>query len=105
MNARAERKLSRLDQFHEQSRFALVHLLDEVVNLLFGQRFGEALGFPVMLHALFAARDLEQFMIVVHTPLVSEAEFLKGHIERHTMTIAFSVNNDTVLVEEHCFDI
>jgi hypothetical protein len=103
MDARAQGQLSTLDQFHEQCGLALVHGFHEFIQFLWGNRLGESLGLGVMLHTFLATRDLEQLVVIIHAPLVGEAKFLEGHIERDAVTIALGVNDDAVLVKEHCF--
>ena len=82
-----------------------MHRLDQLVHVFRLDLLAEALGLQVVLHALLAARHLEQLVVVVHVPIEIVAEFLEGHVEGHAVTVALGVDDHSVLVEKYCFDL
>ena len=91
-------------QFDEASRLPLVHLLDELVFLLRLHLPAKPASTQVMLHALLAASDLQELVVVVLVPVDVEAHLFEGLVEGDAVPIAFGVDDDPVLVEEERFD-
>ena len=50
-------------------------------------------------HQLVAGGDLQQLAVKLYVPEGVQAEFRESAIERYAMTVSFSVNEDTVAVE------
>jgi hypothetical protein len=59
----------------------------------------------VMFHALLAAAYLEQFVIIVHTPLICETELFESHVERDAVAVSLGINDHAILVEEYRFNL
>ncbi len=81
-----------------------MHLFDQIIDLLLGHFNAEALRLEVVLHALFSAANLEQFVVILNIPLGIEPHMFEGVIESNTVTITFGVDNHAVLIKKYCFD-
>lgn len=77
-----------------------MHCLDEFIHLRFGDRPAETPGPPMVSQALLATADLQKLVVVVHVPLIGEAEFFERHIEGDAVPVSLGVNDDAVQVEE-----
>jgi hypothetical protein len=56
----------------------------------------------VVLHALFAAGDLQKLAVQLDAPLRFDAGFGKRAIERDAMSVTLGVDEHTVAIEDQC---